>query len=65
VIPSVLNTKERNTLAVEGWCEDGNVRVTEHWRIIERKKMLVMFQDGSVHTIYSDSEYSNEDLHND
>lgn len=47
--PSTLNDKDRRLLAAEGWCETGTVRVTEHWRMIERKKLLVMFEDGAVY----------------
>lgn len=46
--PSNLNTREFNALQAEGWCEIGAVRVTEHWRMIERKKRLVLFQDGTI-----------------
>lgn len=53
--PSMLRQQERRTLISEGWCDDGSVRVTEHWRMIERQKMLVMFKDGSIHTLYSES----------
>lgn len=47
--PSTLSDKHQKALRAEGWCETGAVRVTEHWRIIERDKMLVMFEDGSTH----------------
>lgn len=46
--PSVLNDKDKNVLAAEGWCDNGAVRVTEHWRMVERTRMLVMFEDGFI-----------------
>ena len=46
--PSSLNTQTKKTMRVEGWYEPGAVRVTEHWRMIERKTLLVMFEDGST-----------------
>lgn len=52
VDPSSLRDADRRALAAEGWCENGAVRVTEHWRMIERKKRIAMFEDGSTHTIY-------------
>lgn len=52
--PSTLNTKDRHLLEAEGWCGEGTVRVTEHWRIIERKKMLVLFEDGGVYPFEED-----------
>jgi hypothetical protein len=47
--PSTLSDKEQRSLAASGWLETGTVRVTEHWRMIERKKMLALFEDGSVY----------------
>lgn len=47
--PSLLNEQTRTTMRVSGWYEPGAVRVTEHWRMIERKIKLVMFTDGSVY----------------
>lgn len=46
--PSFLHDKEYRHLTTTGWCDDGTVRVTEHWRMIERNRILVMFQDGSI-----------------
>ena len=46
--PSTLNPRDRQQMYREGWCDHGTVRVTEHWRMIERKRMLVMFADGST-----------------
>lgn len=47
--PSNLNRKEKQTLSASGWVDHGMVKVTEHWRLIERKRLLVMFEDGSVY----------------
>jgi hypothetical protein len=60
--PSTLNESSRKTLQAEGWCDRGAVRVTEHWRMIERKKFIAMFEDGSTHTIYSEDNYDNDFL---
>lgn len=46
--PSALSDKERGILRTEGWLDNGTCRITEHWRMIERKKLLVMYEDGSV-----------------
>ncbi len=54
--PSFLNTKERGRLTAGGWCELGAVRVTEHWRMIERKKLLVMFEDGAIYSFDEDQD---------
>lgn len=50
--PSLLREQDRKELSAEGWCDNGVVRVTEHWRLIERKKLLCMFENGSIHTLY-------------
>jgi hypothetical protein len=48
--PSTLSDVERRNLSATGWIDSDTVRVTEHWRIIERDRMLVMFDDGSIRT---------------
>lgn len=47
--PSTLNEHTRTNLRVSGWLDIGAVRVTEHWRMIERKVLLVMFEDGAIY----------------
>lgn len=44
--PSTLTERESKELRHDGWLENGTVRVTEHWRMIERPRLLVMFEDG-------------------
>jgi hypothetical protein len=52
--PSTLSDKERKPLYAMGWIDTDTVRVTEHWRIIERKRLLGMFQDGTIEFIEGD-----------
>lgn len=54
--PSLLNERDKKDLMNSGWFELGAVRVTEHWRIIERQNMLVMFEDGAIYTIPEDGD---------
>lgn len=54
--PSQLNTNQRTSLTTEGWFEDSTVRVTEYWRMIERKRLLMMFENGKVFAIDNDSD---------
>lgn len=49
--PSTLSTDYRNTLYNGGWLSDEGVRITEYWRIIERDRLLCLFEDGSVRFI--------------
>ena len=52
---STLNNKEIQTLKNQGWLENGTSRVTEHWRMIERQKLLAMFADGTIYHMEEDS----------
>lgn len=55
---STLNDLSANTraeLRSGGWIADSESRVTEYWRMIERDRILGMFQDGSIHTIEADT----------
>jgi hypothetical protein len=48
--PSLLGRKEKKELTSSGWIDDHSVRVTEHWRMLERKTLLVMFEDGTIYS---------------
>ena len=49
--PSTLYESLQSDLRATGWIEGDVVRVTEHWRMIERTRLLGMFEDGSVHVV--------------
>jgi hypothetical protein len=51
---SELSTSFQNQLRVTGWVNDSGVRVTEYWRMIERKRLLGLFEDGSVRVLDGD-----------
>lgn len=46
--PSDLNKSFRNELLAGGWLNESGVRVTEYWRLIERDRLLALFEDHSV-----------------
>jgi hypothetical protein len=50
-----LSNKERRELSATGWLNDSAVKVTEHWRMIERKRLLGLFEDGSIHVLEGDA----------
>jgi hypothetical protein len=52
--PSNLRDSDKKSLFAEGWCDNNTVRVTEHWRMIERKKLLTLFKDGSIYAFDAD-----------
>lgn len=46
--PSELSQRVYNQMVSRRWLETDGVRITEYWRMIERNRMLVLFEDGSV-----------------
>lgn len=46
--PSELSPREYNQMIADSWIETDGVRVTEYWRMIDRDRLLVLFEDGSV-----------------
>jgi len=49
--PSTLREQEKRIMSSGGWIDTGTVRVTEHWRIIERNILLAMFEDGAIYKL--------------
>lgn len=54
--PSTLGDNHYKEIVASGWCDDGTVKVTEHWRLIERKRLLVMFEDGAIYPFDEDQD---------
>lgn len=52
---STLSERYQNDLQLYGWCDDQTVRVTEHWRMVERKKLLALFEDGSIRDVNAEN----------
>lgn len=52
--PSELGDSTSRNLRSTGWLDQDVARVVEHWRIIERDRLLGLFEDGSIH--YLDTE---------
>ena len=49
--PSELGQKTYNQMITSRWIEQDGVRITEYWRLIERNRLLALFEDGSVRFI--------------
>ncbi len=49
--PSELSTRVYNQMVNDRWIEAEGVRVTEYWRLIDRNRLLALFEDGSVRFI--------------
>jgi hypothetical protein len=52
--PAALSTTIYNQLYTEGWIEADGVKVTEYWRLIERDRLLCLFEDGSIRVVDED-----------
>lgn len=48
---SELSERYQYELARDGWYNTDNVRVTAYWRMLQRNRLLAMFQNGSIHII--------------
>lgn len=46
--PSDLGATVYTGLLSEGWVNQDGVRITEYWRLIERNRLLALFEDGSI-----------------
>jgi hypothetical protein len=38
-------------LTSEGWVDQDSYRITEYWRLIERKRLMAMFENGKVYEL--------------
>lgn len=46
-----ISESYRAELRAGGWIKQDEARVTEYWRMIERDRLVAMFEDGSTHVI--------------
>lgn len=49
--PSSLEDSLQGELHMYGWVNERGIKVTEYWRIIERDRLLGLFEDGSTRFI--------------
>lgn len=52
--PSSLGDTYMKILRGNGWIDSDVVRVTEHWRLIERTHLIALFEDQSIHIVVAD-----------
>lgn len=55
--PSLLNQEDQRDLRANGWFDGQSVRITEYWRMIERDRILLMFEDGAVVALDDQEDY--------
>lgn len=44
----LYNQETLNQLSVEGWVDQDSYQVTEYWRLVERKRLMAIFQNGKT-----------------
>lgn len=49
--PDELGRDTLSSLREDGWCQTDQYRVTAYWRILIRDRLLVMFENGTMHII--------------
>lgn len=54
--PSELGEDAYKTMRNENWCDNESVKITEFWRMIERDRLLVMFEDGSTRVVEAEDD---------
>jgi hypothetical protein len=52
--PSMLSARVYNQMLSERWIEPDGIRITEYWRLVDRNKMLCLFEDGSIRFLDGD-----------
>lgn len=55
VSPDMLTSQLLRDITASGWCDDESYQVTEYWRLIERKRLMAMFEDGKVFIVDADN----------
>lgn len=56
VVPEDLLTDDRfSRYTLNGWVDDESYRVTEYWRMIERQRLLALFENGKVFEINAEN----------
>lgn len=48
---SQLGETMKSDLRSGGWITDEEAKITEYWRMIERDRLLGLFEDGSIHVL--------------
>lgn len=52
---TMMGDKSFLDLAVEGWVDADSYRVTEYWRLVERQRIMAIFENGRVFVLDNDN----------
>jgi hypothetical protein len=61
--PSGLGSDLKKMCRSSGWLGENDARVVEHWRMIERNRLLGLFTDQSIHVITGETLNELEEKH--
>jgi len=53
--PSSMDSM-RNDMMVNGWIDDDSYRVTEYWRMVERQRVMALFENGKIFEINDENQ---------
>lgn len=51
----LMGDEDYREISVGGWCDNESYRVTEYWRLIERQRLVALFENGRVFKIDKDN----------
>ncbi len=54
--PDELGERALGDMIRDGWMDKDLVRVTAYWRMIVRDRLLMLFENGSIHAIVNDTD---------
>ena len=52
---AMLNEGTLDNISIGGWVDDDSYRVTEYWRLIERQRIMGLFENGKVFELNSEN----------
>lgn len=52
---TIQSSFEYQSLRDDGWIDKDSYRITEYWRIIQRQRLMVMFESGKVFAVDADN----------
>lgn len=53
--PSTLSKTLRESCLLGNWIDEAGYKITEYWRLIQRDRLLALFQDGSIRYLDKDN----------
>lgn len=51
----LMSAQTFNNLYAEGWVDQDSYRVTEYWRLVQRQRIMALFQNGKVYDLNAEN----------